>query len=198
MAGEGIWVRTDEVEDVAASVRQAVRGWAATAEDPQAWKWVMLALHSAIQGACVCHLLTTANPVGALTPRSTEEWMTYLEASREDESLSAPKRTELMGMPDLLKAVRKKDSAGDGTAPSIAISDGEFNWLRKFHDEFRNQLVHFEPIGWSIEISGMPGLAKLAARIVADVQDAGWGFRHKNLAWQTALRAELEKLAAIG
>ncbi len=68
----------------------------------------------------------------------------------------------------------------------------------QFHDEIRNQLVHFEPIGWSIEVSGVPGLAKLAARIVADVQDAGWGFRQKDLAWQTALRAELEKLAAIG
>ena len=197
MAGEERWIRTDEAEDVAASVRQALRCWPVPTEDPQAWKWILLALHAALQGACVCHLLTTARPVGALTKRNNEEWFNYFEASREDPSLPPPKRTELMALPELLKAVRKPGSAGDGISPSVAISSGEFNWLRRFHDELRNQFIHFEPMGWSIEVSGVPGLARLVARIVSDVLEAGWGFRSMDSAWREALRADLARLSSV-
>lgn len=188
-----MWIRTDEAEDVAASVRHALRCWDMTADDPQAWKWVMLALHSALQGACVCHLLSTAHPVGPLTKRNTEEWLTYFEASRADPSILPPTRTELMALPDLLKAVRKPGTAGDGVSPPITVSSGEFNWLRRFHDEVRNQLVHFAPMGWGIEVSGMRGLASLIGRLVGDVLEAGWGFRHKDGAWGAALRADLAR-----
>lgn len=191
------WISTDEAEDVAASVRHALRCWDMTEDDPQAWKWVVLALHSAVQGACICHLLTTAHPVGALTKRNTLEWLTYYEKSREDATISPPKRTELMALPDLLKTVRKAGKAGDGAAPAIGISIGEFNLLRRFHGEFRNQFVHFKPMGWSIELSGMPELANLVGRIVGDVLEAGWGFRHKDAAWCDALRADLARLSSL-
>jgi hypothetical protein len=197
MVGEGTWIRTDESEDVAASVRHALRCWAMTADDPQAWKWVVLALHSALQGACVCHLTSTAEPIGALTSRNTVEWLTYLEAARDDPGILPPKQTELMALPALLKAVRRAGSAGDGVSPAIAINSGEFNWLRRFHNGIRNQFVHFEPRGWAIEVSGMAGLAGLVSRIIADVLQAGWAFRHKGHAWRTALRADLERLAVL-
>jgi hypothetical protein len=197
MADERVWIRTDEAEDVAASIRQALRCWEMTADDPQAWKWVVLALHAALQGACVCHLLTTAQPVGALTKRNTKEWLTYFNASREDPSLLPPEKTELMALPDLLKSVRKAGSAGDGVSPSIMIDGGDFNWLRRFHDEIRNQFVHFEPRGWSIEVSGMSDLTKLVGRIVGEVLEAGWGFRHKDGPWREALRADLARLSVL-
>jgi hypothetical protein len=58
MSDEGAWINTDEAEGVAASVRRALRCWEHTLADPQAWKWVTLARHAALQGACMCHLLT--------------------------------------------------------------------------------------------------------------------------------------------
>jgi len=67
------WIRTDEAEDVAGSMRHAIRAGRLVAEDSQAWKWVVLAVHSALQGACVCHLTETAAPLGqspSVTPRS--------------------------------------------------------------------------------------------------------------------------------
>jgi len=191
------YFQTDEAEDVAASVRHALRCWAMTKDDPHAWKWFALALHSALQGACVDHLLTTATPVGPLTARSNSAWMDYFEASRNDDTVRPPARTELMALPDLLKTVRKAGTAGNGTAAAILIDDGDFSWLRRFHDEIRNQFVHFEPMGWSLEVSGMAGLAKLVSRIVGDVLEAGWAFRAKKLAWKDALKADLAALAAL-
>jgi hypothetical protein len=196
VASDDRWVRTDEAEDVAASVRHALRSWAATGQDPQTWKWVALALHSALQGACVCHVVTTAAPVGAVTDKNAGEWLAYFEASRGDPSVPPPK-TFLLSLPDLLKAVRKANSAGRGVSTPIAVSSSELVWLRRFNDEIRNQFVHFEPQGWLIEVSGMPQLAGLVSRIISDISDAGWAFRHKRIEWQNHFRQDLGALSLL-
>lgn len=67
------WVRTDETEDVAGSLRHALLCGRHVAEDEHAWKWVRLALHSALQGASVCHLTTSFVPIGAVEPRNAAE-----------------------------------------------------------------------------------------------------------------------------
>lgn len=157
-----------------------------------------LALHSALQGACVCHLATTATPIGATTPRNTSEWLQYYEERRTNPEAKMPK-TRLMELPELLKAIRKPHSAGDRSNDfGVAISDGEFNWLRRFHETVRNQFVHFEPMGWSLEVSGIPSIAALAARIIADIRNAGWAFRHQETSWHEALSDDLRRLANIG
>src|SRR6478672_10453369 len=106
MAGvAATWLRTDEADDVAGSVRHAICSVRLAADDPQAWKWVALALHSSLQGACVCHLTTTAPPLGAVTQRNATEWLAYHEERRIN-SDAKPPRTRLMELPELLKAAR--------------------------------------------------------------------------------------------
>jgi len=192
------WIRTDEAEDVAGSIRHALRVTPFLADDPQAWKWLMLALHSALQGACVCHLTTTAAPVGALTKQNTGEWLDFLEKQRTDPAAQPPSKTHLLNLPDLLKAVRKARSAGDrSNAAGVAISDAELAWLKRIHGEVRNQFVHFEPMGWSIEVSGVPDLAQVIARTLPDMLEIGWAFRHLGSEGRAALRCDLKELAAL-
>jgi len=187
------WIRTDEVEDVAGSIRHVIRTAQFVSEDSLSWKWVVIALHSALQGACVCHLTTTAAPIGAVTERNTCEWLRYFDDSRTNLKAKPPK-TYLMNLPDLLKAVRKSYSAGDrSNATGIAISESELNWLNRFHNELRNQFTHFEPAGWSIEVSGIPVTAKLIARIIGDILRTGWAFRHQD----RAQREEMERILHI-
>ena len=191
------WLQTDEEEDVAASLRHALRSHQLVSTDIQAWKWVALALHSALQGACVCHLVTTAVPVGAVTKQNAKEWLAYFEASRADPKVRPPK-TYILSLPDLLKEVRKPHSAGDSSnSVGIAVSDSELAWLRRFHADIRNQFSHFEPRGWSIEVSGIPELGKVIARIIRDILDAGWAFRHKEDDWKARLRADLDALSKL-
>lgn len=190
------WVRTDEAEDVAGSIRHALRCAEYVAEDPQAWKWAALALHLALQGACVCHLTTSFAPVGAVTPRNAAEWLAFVERSRTDPDAGAP-RTQLMGLPNLLKAVRKPNSAGDRSNDAgIAISDTELAWLKRFHDTVRNQFVHFAPMGWTIEVSGIPLIGALIARIIGEILGVGYGFRHQDGSWHEALAADLSRLSS--
>lgn len=192
------WIQTDEAEDVAGSVRHALRAAKFTPDDPQAWKWVLLALHSALQGACVCHLVTTASPIGAVTPRNANEWLGYFEASRTDPNARAPV-TYLLNLPALVKAIREPRSAGDGSNEAgIAVSDSELEWVCRLHDSVRNQFVHFSPQGWSLEVSGIPDFAKLTARIILEIDNAAWAFRHQGAAWRERLRTDLKRLGESG
>ena len=188
------WLRTDEVEDVAGSIRHAMRALEIVNEDPQAWKWVLLALHSALQGACVCHLTTSASPVGIVSDRNAAEWLTYFEEQRTNPQAKPPK-THIKTLPELLKDVRKPHSAGDRSNVSgVPITDSEMGWLRRFHEDIRNQFIHFAPMGWSIEVSGVPEIAALIARIVGDIVNKDYAFRHQNSA---SRRAMLQNLKAL-
>jgi hypothetical protein len=191
------WVRTDEAEDVAGSIRHAIRAVQFVEQDPQAWKWLVLALHSALQGACVCHLTTTAAPLGGVSRRNAKEWLKYFEDQRVNANAKQPK-TFLMCLPDLLKAVRKPDSAGDRSDGSgVEISDSELDWLTSFHKIIRNQFTHFEPMVWSIEVSGIPEITKLIARIIKDILEVGWAFRHLAQEQRDELQKSLETLETM-
>ena len=194
--GSTRWIQTDECEDVAGSVRHALRTARSVGDDPQGWKWIVLALHSALQGACICHLTTTAVPIGAVTRENAGEWLAYFELSRDDRHSKLP-RTRLMALPELLKAVRREHSAGDRrNAVGITISDAELAWLTRLHTTVRNQFVHFEPAGWLIEISGVEGLAVLISRIISDIGSCGWAFRHQPRQWRDAVNDDLERLTS--
>lgn len=174
------WIETDEREDVAGSIRHIIRTAHFVGEDTHAWKWVIIALHSALQGACVCHLTTTAAPMGAISETNNRQWVAYFEESRTNPNAKPPK-AHLMCLPELLKAIRKPNSAGNhSNGNGIAISGSELNWLIRFHNEFRNQFTHFVPMAWSIEVSGIPLITKLIARIIRDIFEMGWAFRHQD------------------
>ncbi len=192
---ESLWLQTDEADDVRGSLRHAVQCAELAKRDPHAWKWMMLALHSALQGACVCHLTTTAAPVGAVSDKNAAEWLEYFEKSRTDASVKPP-RTFLLSLPGLLKKIRKPFSVGDRSLPDgIAISEKEIAWLNRLHEEIRNQFVHFEPMGWSIELSGIPEYAQVVARIITDILAAGYAFRHLDQTSIDAMRREISDLA---
>ena len=174
------WIELDEAKDVAGSIRHVLRTAPFVDEDRLAWKWVILALHSALQGSCVCHLATTASPVGAVTDRNAGEWLAYFEKRGANPKTKRP-TTHLMALPDLLKAVRKPRSAGDrSNTAGVSISDSELIWLRRFHDDIRNPFVHFEPMGWSVDVSGVSDIAKLIVRIIEEILETGWAFRHQD------------------
>lgn len=79
----------------------------------------------------------------------------------------------------------------------ILISDRELRYLINIHTEIRNQFTHFEPTGWSIEISGIPELASLISRIITDILDRGCGFIHLDRKVLDTMRANLIQLSKL-
>lgn len=185
------WLRVDEATDVLGSIRHSLRCADDLGSDQLTWKWLMLSLHAALQGACACHLTTTAQPVGCLTKQSTKQWLAYLNGNFEG---NRPE-TRMAALPELLRRVRKPNSAGDRSdRHRVRITDAELQGLSHFHREIRNQFVHFVPLGWTIELSDMPSLVRIIARIVEDVRVAGWGFRHLSQGENDELRLNLAGL----
>ena len=98
----------------------------------------------------------------------------------------------------MLKKIRKANSSDEkSNEAGIEISDSEYQWLKRFHDDVRNQFIHFAPMGWSLEVSGLPALGALIARIVNEIELHGWGFRHMSEDEQTKFRIDLDRLARI-
>lgn len=191
------WIHTDEAEDVAGAIRQALRSYQDTKVDEQAWKYMLIALHSALQGACVCHLSTTAQPIGAITDKNTAEWMKYFEESRTNPAAEPPEKTYLLNAYDLAKRIRMPNSAGDGAPNAVTITDAELQWIKRIHDEVRNEFIHFSPKGWSLEVSGIPELAKLVSRIIGEIIHHGWAFRHQSSEWIAKLQSDLAVLSSL-
>ena len=190
-----IWLRTDEAEDVAGSVRHAIRCLELVETDPQAWKWFVIAVHSALQGACVCHLVTTATPVGVVNDRQASNWLNFIQLKSAGASIPTPK-THLLPFNELLSRIRASRSDGNRSIESgILISDSEYEWLKRFNDGIRNQFAHFEPMAWSVEVSGLPEIGTLVSRIVIDILAAGWAFRHKPQHWRDNLLLDLKRFA---
>ena len=50
------WLRTDEIEEFIDALEHAAMFARQLTDDVKAWKWLIIALHSALQGACVCAL----------------------------------------------------------------------------------------------------------------------------------------------
>ena len=49
-----IYFETDEIEEMINSLEQAYKAALDLTASTINWKWVTLAMHSAVQGACVC------------------------------------------------------------------------------------------------------------------------------------------------
>lgn len=192
---EPVWLETDPNKDVVANVRHALLCIEVAKNDRHAWKWAFLALHAALQGACVCYLTTTAAPIGATDEKNTLALLDYLEASRTTPNLKPPK-TKIMAFPDLLKALRA-GKAGNRTACDkiINLTDSEFSYLKRLHEEIRNQFIHFAPTNWAIDFSGIEAFAKLSSRIINDIMDHGWAFRFMEGDDRDELRANLKMLS---
>jgi hypothetical protein len=182
------FITTDEAADVAGSIRHALICLQLVRTDSGAWKWLILSLHSALQGSCVCHLTTTAHPVGALTDSSTKLWLNYLPDTHGAE----PPKTKIAEFPDLLKKIRSSGSGESAdNSDSINISDIELVDLVHLHRAVRNQFVHFEPMGWVLDLMGMQTIIPLVLRVITDILDAKWAFRHINTEQEQSFRETL-------
>jgi hypothetical protein len=184
---EEIWVTVDEATDVVGSIRHSLRCRKVAHADPLAWKWYIISLHSALQGAIVCHLTTTAAPIGALTDDSHKAW---IEKINSRDFQKNPK-IKILELPSLVKKIRKSNAVcGGGQLCQIHVSDKDYQKIEKFHKVLRNQFTHFSPKIWSIEIDFILDHQKPIFPILRSILQWGCAFRHL----EHQLRDEMEHL----
>lgn len=136
-------LRFDEHEDLICSLEHAAGTARAVSAQPYQWKWLLLSLHSALQGAMICALGGNAG-----TSASTEK-MGKDEGTRDRSEATQPE--EWLARPAKLFAeCQKRGRMSESGGQPLSLTASQIRSFA-FLDELRKEFVHFRPIGWSIE-----------------------------------------------
>lgn len=164
---------TDERRDVISSLKMAVVALELKENDASYWKWIILTLHSALQGAMVCHLSNTAD-LGACTESSETRWLKWHDGGRIGDEPNL--RLEV---PEVLFCwISDVGRHGTNTTHGhIAISPSEEAAFKLLH-RLRNPFTHFQPMSWIIEIDGLPKMIGHIIDLIYKIYNTGWAFRH--------------------
>jgi hypothetical protein len=153
-----IWLRTDEIEEFIGGLEHSANLSVSIGNDVMNWKWLILALHNTLQGACTCALRgnDTAG-VSMLTKKSAEAVWHWLDVeSRRD--ASAPMPPEMLApLLDLYGRVRKSRWLPE---PHRLPAHQQMNKDVKKLNYLRNKFSHFLTQGFSLEVSGMPRIVR--------------------------------------
>ena len=207
------YVQTDERQDVLASLEHCAMCLADTERSDGAWKWVVLSLHSALQGAMVCHLSGTAE-VGALTSACARQWSEWHERDRHGEieyiddgvdELSLPVRLprsprdrppsdRVASAAELFKRLgSESERIESGCGRIIEITAAQRKSFERLHD-LRNGFTHFSPRGWSIELQLIEDVVPDMLDVIAQIADDWWPFRHMSPEERELLRNSISDL----
>jgi len=153
------WLQTDEREDVITSLAMLDVSLNQVEKDVAAWKWVVIATHSALQSAIGFHLRTGNNFLVA----KQEDAKAWLRAHEE----GTPYPEMMMDrFPNLYRKLKQNEIEGFKFVPHGSQGPS----IKKIN-KFRNEFIHFMPKGWSIEISGMPRICIDCLDVVVELDE---------------------------
>lgn len=165
------YFETSEAEDVLGSLRHLKLCLVETDRDPHSWKWVILSLFSAVQGAMVCHISGTTQ-IECLTEDSAAKVLAWLDNPSDglpDEKLAGPDT-----LFKRMNGTYTKLPPAGGVIPTSAMTDKAFQRMKRFRDN----LSHFRPMGWSVEKELVREEIGPLLILLRDIDDRGWAFRH--------------------
>jgi len=148
----GIWLRTDEREEVLKTLSACRDFLKKVHEDKSYWKWVFISLHNAIQGAMVVALRRT-DGFGPIREDIEKKWYKKYRETGE----SGPINEKLMNFPDLYEKIKREETL-QWTSVTAYKPPSNQDWAMKKLNSIRNEFIHFTPKGWSLELSGAPGI----------------------------------------
>lgn len=175
-----MYMRTDEEAEAVASLCMAARMAGEVSKDIYTWRWVVLALHNAVQGFMVLSL-RHGNGLLAMSPKCFEAWM------EAHESGAQYPREVLDTYLGLYKKVKSKYAGAVGGNTPFRPKGSEGRSIRKLN-VLRNEFIHFTPKGWSLEVSGMPQIGIDCLRLIAFL-----GWETQNVFWHSQECVELAK-----
>ncbi|MBE0658275.1 MAG: hypothetical protein IH602_11335 [Bryobacteraceae bacterium] len=153
------YLQTDEELEVAHAMAMAANFARGVESDPHLWRWIILALHSAAQGAMVLSI-RHGNGLLALSRTSYAEWMAAYEKNEP------PPRERLDNSLDLYEKVKHRTTGTIGGNTRFVPRGFEGADIKRLNS-LRNEFIHFTPRGWSLEIDGLPRICLSAGRLVS-------------------------------
>lgn len=185
-----MYLRIDERSDVLASLTVCLRCVSDEPKEASLWKWAVISLHNALQGAMVCHLSGTAE-LGALSDKSAKAWLEWYDC--EGREGIQPPIQKLATTKELFKRLYSKHKRIESAGAILVIEESQRNSFQKLN-KLRDDFTHFTPKGWSIEFCGLPGIFIDMLDVIENISQHPWPFRHMEVDEQRQLQTLLRKL----
>jgi hypothetical protein len=189
------YLRTDHWTDAVWSLEAALEFSARLPADEAAWKWLLISVHSAVQGFMAI-ALEHGNALLVMKDHIMTKWLKAHDAgqpypeARMDYFLSLYEKV-------------KSDAVCGYVGSKHFIADANHDYSMKKLNELRNGFIHFFPQGWSIELKGLPAVClrsiDVAQFLAWDSRTIIWhseSLEGRASAAMSALRTNLEAMAA--
>ena len=177
-----MYLRTDEESEVAEAICMASRTADNLERDINSWRWVVIALHNAVQGFMVLSL-RHGNGLLALSDESYTKWM-----EAHENNSTYPRNEKLDGYLNLYKKVKSSELGTIGGNKNFIPKGTQGRSIKKLN-EIRNEFIHFTPKGWSLEVDGLPSICM---DCVAFIEFLGWDT--ENIFWHKQNHKEQSQL----
>ncbi|BAB51922.1 hypothetical protein [Mesorhizobium japonicum] len=150
---------------VHASERAASEFETAMSGDAERWFFAITDMHQALTAALVETLSGTAG-IGALTERNQKQWLGHFNHTP---GCQPPNQYRIVEFETLVD--RAVDVANvHNMHGTLKLTEAESRDILRLN-EFRNDLAHVKPRGWSLEIAGLPRIFGAAANAMRQLFD---------------------------
>jgi hypothetical protein len=163
------WLSTDEYLEAVLSLGMVPDSLPKILDNIYYWKWVIIALHMALQGYMVLALKGT-NSFSVLEKKCRDEWEAAWE--RDDDSFPVLRLDNFLSLYKKIKAGRKTydEQAKTGIRIYRKPKDLMLMYMHsqpfkprgtqtkslKMLNALRNDYIHFRPKGWLLGVHGLP------------------------------------------
>ncbi len=152
-AGEWVssptFVVTDECEETVSALETTANELERAKADPYRWKWVILALHSALQGMMVLALRGGNN----LRVLKTEDAKRFLDAY--ENGMPIPANLQMDDFPNLYKKVKSEAMLFYGHSEKFTPQGTQSRSIKRLN-RLRNQFMHFTPCTFMLGLKELP------------------------------------------
>jgi hypothetical protein len=121
-------------------------------QNPYRWKWVIISLHSGLQGMMVL-ALQGSHGLHALRPEDAKRW---LEAREQGGPL--PGDLKLDSFLSLYKKIKSNRMLRYVNSKKFVPIGTQGDSIKKLNS-LRNEFIHFTPKVWCLELIGLPDIA---------------------------------------
>jgi hypothetical protein len=152
------WLHTDDKSDIIASLSMLIIALDLVENDIAAWKWIVIATHSALQSAIACHLRGTGNNLLVAKNEDAEVW---LKAHKQG---TAHPEMMMDSFPNLYRKLKHFEIDGFKFTPQ----GNQGRSINKING-YRNDFVHFMVNGFSLEVSGLPKMCEDCLDVISEL-----------------------------
>lgn len=155
---EDEFLRTDERNEAIMSLKKTIQFLNETRDEVYNWKWVIISLHNCLQSFMIL-ALKGSNSLSVMKPKDADRW---LEAYYNDKEYP---KVMMDNFHKLFQKI-KGDSMLQFTYSKKFVSNERIDKSVYRLNELRNNFIHFMPMGWSIELRGLPRLVNDIIEII--------------------------------